>query len=507
MNKLLFNLAILAIFFASFNKCTQNPPVVEGDIRDVILENRHPYFSLDVTHYPQKDKTLPVGIFDSGTGGLAVLDVILNFDKYNNSDLSYSVNGDGVRDFSGEYFVYLGDQANMPYGNYEKEHNVPLLKEHVIKDVHFLLDKKYYPTEQARRYKNDKSPVKAIVIACNTATAYGKNDIEAFLERAGLDIKVIGVIDAGVRAALEVIGKEEDASIGVMATAGTVASQGYVRTLREQIKQLGYTGRIEIFQQAGVGLAGAIDGASDYIAREAQSCRSDYRGPSDTNSDVPIDTAILGCYNFDWSEGKMLYEGDRSRPEHIQINSIKNYIAYHVVSLMEQIRKAPDAPPLKAVILGCTHYPFFTDEFAAQFARLYQYKEKGRYVYRHLMAEHIPLLDPSENTAKELFAYLKSAGLLNNSDLKRSEFYISVPNRNNPNIQLDSLGQFTYAYKYGRKAGRIQEYVKRVPFSKKVIPGQTVQRLQNKIPFTFELIRAFNRQNDKTAALTEAVRF
>ena len=436
-----------------------------------------------------------------------MLDVILNYDKYNNNDLNFTANGDGVRDFSNEYFVYLGDQANMPYGNYAKENNVPLLKEHVIKDLHFLLDKKYYTTPQALQYSNDKQAVKAIVIACNTATAYGKEDIEQFLQRAGLDIKVIGVIDAGVRAALSAIGKDEDASIAVMATAGTVASQGYVHTLRAQIKKLGYHGQIEIFQQAGVGLAGAIDGASDYITSTATGCRSDYRGPSDTNPDVPIDANILNRYAFNWADGQMLYEGKRAKPNNIQINSIENYIAYHVVSLMEQMRQAPKAPPLKAVILGCTHYPFFMDEFAAQFDRLYNYKEKGRYVYRHLMADKISLLDPSENMAKELFVHLKKAGLLNQSSLKRSEFYISVPNRDNPDVKLDSLGQFTYEYKYHRTAGLIQEYVKRVPFGKEVIPQETVQRLQKKIPFTFELIRTFNRESSKAEGIEAADKF
>ena len=507
MRKQIVYVVSLLCIFSVFLACEEKQDVVEGDIRDVILQNKHPYFSLDIKNYPQKDKTLPIGIFDSGTGGLAVLDVILNADLYDNNTRRYTEKGDGIRDFSKEYFVYLGDQANMPYGNYGKENNLPLLKEHIIKDLHFLLDKKYYPAAAVPACKTDKLPVKAIVIACNTASAFGKKDIEQFLQQADLDIQVIGVIDAGVRAALEAVGKDEAASIAVMATAGTVASLGYVRTLREQIKKLGYHGKIEIFQQAGVGLAGAIDGAANYIAPTAESCRSDYYGPSDANPDARIDKSILNRYNFDWSESKMLYEGDRKNPRNIQINAIENYIAYHVTSLMEQIRKVPEAPPLKAVILGCTHYPFFTEEFARQFKRLYDYREKEKYVYRRVMAKHLPLLDPSLNMAKELFVHLKESGLFNESDLNKSEFYISVPNSDNPAVQVDSLGQFTYEYKYHRKAGFIQEYVKRVPFSRNNIPRKTVDRLKNKIPFTFELIRQFDRHSPKTAGLAEQDKF
>lgn len=85
----------------------------------------------------------------------------------------------------------------MPYGNYHKENQDTLLEEHIIKDVQFLLSNKYYPDAHSAIYRTDKSPVKSIVIACNTATAYGTEKINLLMDRAGLDIKVIGVIDAG----------------------------------------------------------------------------------------------------------------------------------------------------------------------------------------------------------------------------------------------------------------------------------------------------------------------
>jgi glutamate racemase len=82
-----------------------------------------------------------------------------------------------------ETFSYLGDQANMPYSNYYKENKVDLLKEHIIK-AQFLLGNKYYDSRSDRTFNEDKEPVKVIVVACNTATAYGKTFIEEFLAKA-----------------------------------------------------------------------------------------------------------------------------------------------------------------------------------------------------------------------------------------------------------------------------------------------------------------------------------
>ena len=64
----------------------------------------------------QINKQLPIGVFDSGTGGLTILQAILTLDAFNNK--TGKPGGDGVPDFSNEAFQYLADQANMPYGNY-----------------------------------------------------------------------------------------------------------------------------------------------------------------------------------------------------------------------------------------------------------------------------------------------------------------------------------------------------------------------------------------------------
>lgn len=486
--------------------CGQKP-ISKQNISNTILNEQSSFFYLNAENYPSQDNTLPIGVFDSGTGGLTVLDAIVNFDQHQNSDHQFSTNGDGVRDFQSEYFIYLGDQANMPYGNYPRENNVGLLKEHIIKDMQFLLGTKYYRSGDAPDFETDKQPVKSIVIACNTATAYGKKEIEKFLKQAHIDLKVIGVIDAGVRAAMNMLQKNENASIAVMATAGTVSSKGYVNTIRSRQQEQSYTGEINVFQQAGIGLAGAIDGAAEFISADAKAPRKEYRGPSDIHPEFSIDMTILDRYNFDWSDHQILYDGEIEQPGNVQINSVNNYIAYHLVSLLEKIRTAPQAQPLKMIILGCTHYPFYADVFKAKLNELSNYAENGEYIYRPFMAEHIELVDPAHNTAKELYDYLREKNLFNQTDISKSEFYISVPNRLNIGVRLDSAGNFQYDYKYGRQKGDIQQYVKRVPFSKITIPAPVAVRLEKDIALTFALIQSFNRTNPKMAEFDEQIKF
>ena len=81
--------------------------------------------------------------------------------------------------------------------------------------------------------------------------------------------------------------------------------------------------------------------------------------------------------------------------------------------------------------------------------------------------------------------------LFNNGSINESQFYISVPNLENKNIELKDSLNFTYKYKYGRNAGLIQEYVKVVPFSEETLTLELLQRLETQIPFTYSLINGF----------------
>ena len=67
---------------------------------------------------------------------------------------------------------------------------------------------------------------------------------------------------------------------------------------------------------------------------------AEYRGPSETGEgDMFIDPALWARYDFNLDKGALLFEGDITNPHNIQINSVENYIKFHMVSLMEKIRK------------------------------------------------------------------------------------------------------------------------------------------------------------------------
>lgn len=477
--------------------------VQNKDIVSAIIEDKNSFYHIDFNNYPINNKSLPIGVFDSGTGGLTVLKAIVNYDENNNDN--YQSGSDGEIDFLNESFIYLGDQANMPYGNYSKENKVDLLNEHIIKDAQFLMSNKYYSDANDISVNTDKEPVKALVIACNTATAYGKEYIEAFLKKANSNLKVIGVIDAGVRGTLASIKKDEDAIVGVLATAGTVASKGYSTALLKFKDELGYTGNIEVFSQGGVGIAEAVDEDPDYFDKNLKKPRNDYKGPS-LDGDIKIDKTLFDVYNFDFDNSKMLCDTEKSDDCSIlQINDAKNYVRYHLVTLMEQIRQSKTQNKLKALILGCTHYPYMTEEIDAILTELYNYKGKdGNYLYRNMMAEDIKLIDPAVDTAKELHDYLKNEALFNpEGDIKDSEFYISVANKDNANNEIDEQGRFPYEYKYGRDAHNIQEYVKVVPFSRNNISYDILTRFQKQIPHVYQLMQNFNQKNPKAQHLDE----
>lgn len=125
-------------------------------------------------------KSHPIGIFDSGLGGLTVAKEILS-------------------SFPNESIVYFGDTARLPYGTKSRETIIRYSKE----NANFL----------------QKHNVKMIVIACNTATAFALESL-----REELSIPVIGVIKPGAKKA---VGSTVTGKIGVIATKATVSSNAY----------------------------------------------------------------------------------------------------------------------------------------------------------------------------------------------------------------------------------------------------------------------------------------
>lgn len=130
------------------------------------------------------DRDSPIGVFDSGLGGLTVAHAIMRL-------------------LPSESLVYFGDTARVPYG--------PKSPETVRR---YSTEIGFYLMEQG---------VKAIVVACNTATAHALPAL-----RDELPVPVIGVVDPGARAA---VNASRSGRIGVIATQGTIRSGAYVRAI------------------------------------------------------------------------------------------------------------------------------------------------------------------------------------------------------------------------------------------------------------------------------------
>jgi glutamate racemase len=420
-------------------------------------------------------KNSPIGVFDSGTGGLTVLEAMLQLDAYNNA--TGLPGSDGKPDFNNEFFEYLADQANMPYGNYAAEKKTDLLKEHIFKNMQFLL--------QANQ---NKQSVKMIVLACNTATAYALSDIKARFKENNINVPVIGVIDAGAKAALAYQAKAGTGTIGVFATAGTVASEGYPRTLQAMAKEKGLP-VLSVVSQGGAGLAESIDRDWSYFVDTLKQARKEYKGPSMKNSIYIIDTTLLSAYKFDKSNNKLLCEyDDKGSCLDLQLNDPANYVRYHLVTLLEKMVKENTKTPMNTLILGCTHYPYMRDTIAKVLNELYDYKKDNQYRYRNYLVKHVELIDPSVETAKEAYLAMRNLKLTNNASVQPNRFFITTPNTSLAEAQLQPDGWFTYGYKYGRVAGEKKDYVQYVPFDHKNISDASYERFKLVLPSSYKEI-------------------
>ena len=373
---------------------------------------------------------LPIGVFDSGTGGLTVLEKILTLDAFDNR--SGAPTPDGVPDFSAEDFQYLADQANMPYGVYDAQGNAALLRRLVRDDARFLLGETYGKDAAEAQPTGEKAPCKILVIACNTATAYGLDDVRRMLEEQGQGTRVIGVINAGVKAALDALeGEREPFAIGVLATPGTISSGAYERTLRAEIEERGVQTPVTIVNQSGYGFAEAVDSDPDFVDPSLRQPRPGYRGPRLGTADPDIKEELLGAYSFE--PAGLLYRTAGPLRTDLQLNSAANYARFNLVSLVERHRKSGSEAPLKAVILGCTHYPFLLETLQQTVVELRDYEQDGRKPYRALLPEDLTFIDPARYVAIECYRALQEDGLLKKADTKAGapartvRGYISVP--------------------------------------------------------------------------------
>lgn len=439
-------------------------------------------FSFDATAFRDDTCDLPIGVFDSGIGGLTVLEAMFELDQFNNDTLSPGP--DGRRDFENERFVYLGDQANMPYGNYSAAGKQDFLRELILKDATFLLGRRYWQDANASKAVYDKPPVKAIVIACNTATAHGLADVREAIKAWNLTVPVIGVVEAGARAVRESqLSTEPSGTIAVLATIGTCSTLAYPRAID---RELGLAGKRVpvVIQQGSLGLAGAIEGDPSFVSTAAtESDTTAYLGPRVDHPTVRLDLPGFNRYGF-LAEG---LSGHISEPNSLRLKSLENYIKFDVTTLVEDYRRSGQSQPIDTVVLGCTHFPLAEKAIVGEFARLRELSENGTFPYRDLIAREIVVVNPAEATAKELFRNLAQARLRRSSTLKSLAapdlFFLSVPNPESPGIRLTADGALDSAYKYGRLAGNLSlEDTRFVPLDVSTLPNSSLNLIRSRLP-------------------------
>ncbi len=432
-------------------------------------------WSIDFSKLEGDRASLPIGVFDSGIGGLTVMEAILKLDAFNNRTLQPGA--DGVPDFAGEKFIYLGDQANMPYGNYPAKGHEDYLHELIVKDVVFLLGGRHHARGEVLY---NKPPVKAVVIACNTATAYGLGDIRAALRAWRIEVPVVGVVEAGARAVSERLPTEgTGGAVAVLATVGTCQAGAYPKAIQ---RAGGLAGKSipKMVQQGCVGLAGAIEGNPAFVSSSADGAAKavPYLGPAVGNPDAPLDPALVGAYDFDPAG----IVGDPSKPATWRLNSVSNYARYEVATLVESYRANGGGPPIATVVLGCTHFPIVEREIAGAIARLREYRAAdGTQPYQALIAGQVSFSNPAEFTAKELFRELARGRLRAAKDSRNppvlAAVFISVPNLKWPGAKLAADGSFDADYKYSRSAGHpADEDTWIVPFAECAVVAEFAAR-------------------------------
>ncbi len=244
----------------------------------------------------------PIGVFDSGVGGLTVAREIM-------------------RQIPNENIIYFGDTARVPYGNKSKE----TITKYARQIVRFL-------REQS---------VKAVVVACNTASAYALEEIEQ-----EIDIPVIGVVKPGAKMAAEVT---KNGKIGVIGTEGTIGSHiyaTYINKINPDITVLGKACPLFVpLVEEGLWQ----DPVTDEIANR-------YLGGL---VDSGIDTLILGCTHYPMiraTVGKIMGE-----------NVTLVNPAYETARELKELLTEENLLNDKPQVLGGNRYRFYVSDMADKF--------------------------------------------------------------------------------------------------------------------------------------------
>ncbi|MBE5893103.1 MAG: glutamate racemase [Lachnospiraceae bacterium] len=249
-------------------------------------------------------KDAPIGVFDSGVGGLTVAREIM-------------------RQMPNEKIIYFGDTARVPYGSKSKE-TVTRYSKQIAR---FLLS----------------FQVKTIVVACNTASAYARDELEQ-----EVDIPVLGVVKPGARTAVDVT---RNGKIGVIATEATIGSHMYNKYITELNKD------VTIYEKACPLFVPLVeeglwqDPVTDEIAKRYLS----------ELIDLDIDTLIMGCTHYPLIRSTL----GRIIGEEVTLVNPAYETAMELKRLLAEQDLLNDQPPK----LGENQYQFYVSDGAEKFKR------------------------------------------------------------------------------------------------------------------------------------------
>jgi len=183
----------------------------------------------------------PVGVFDSGVGGLTVVSQLF-------------------RILPQEDIIYFGDTAHLPYGSKSKE----AVTRYSLDIANFLKAQK----------------VKIIVVACSTASSFALSSL-----RENIELPVIGVIEPGAQAAIDTT---RNFKIGIIGTEGTINSRAFEEALKKIDRN------VKVFSQPCPLFVPLVE--EDWLDKpETSQIAEKYLSPL---KDKGIDTLILGCTHY-----------------------------------------------------------------------------------------------------------------------------------------------------------------------------------------------------------------
>jgi len=259
----------------------------------------------------KRDARAALGVFDSGLGGLTVVRALRTA-------------------LPDEDIVYLGDTARVPYGT----KGPATVTRYALSCASHLVAR----------------GVKAIVIACNTVSA-----VAPAVLRVELDLPVLGVIDPGARAAAEATRLFK---VGVLATAGTVASGAYPRAIAA------CSTRIETTQQA----APLLVPLAEEGWTEGEVPRLAARRYLEPLARAGVDVVVLGCTHYPLLLPVIEAETRATMGDHVTIIDSAQTVAREVRGFLDEreLRRPAGEGPGKVELL-VTDLPRTFDETAARF--------------------------------------------------------------------------------------------------------------------------------------------